>query len=288
LLAGGTEDYFDSAFAEDWDEEEPPVAFVVDGLLAHGMIHWASGKQSGLKSTVGAWAAREAMAQGRHVVWLDWEVGKPQARKRFRNVGITEQQASELMHYRYGPPIANTDDATVGRLRAQIEALDGPLVVLDSMSKALAKAGCNENDNGDVSRYTEALLQRAMKAAGATIYVIDHVGRYQAKASDNVAGGASTKDADADITYRFLVEEEPDHQTVGKLRILCQKDRDSVLSRGGLWQRSQLGAKGERWFEVGDGKGNLPVKPIEQPEEPQGRGGKCPSRSSHPVPVRER
>jgi KaiC/GvpD/RAD55 family RecA-like ATPase len=266
-LARG-ETFFDDGFANGWDEPDPEFTFVVDGLIADGMIHWASGKHGSLKSTVGAHAALEAIKAGRHVMWLDWEVGRAQARRRFKSAGITEAMAREFIRYRYLPPITDTSSATVERLRTEVAQLDRPLVVIDSMSKALAGTGCDENSNSDVSRFTDAILQRGMKGAGATVYVIDHEGRNQTKSSDYVARGASTKDADADITYRFFVEEEPDRQTVGKLRIICQKDREDAL--GGLtrqWERSKYSRRGERWFEVGDGRGGLPVVPIEQPSD---------------------
>lgn len=266
--AAGDAPFFDATFVDRWDDPDPEFSFVVDGLIADGMIHWASGKHGALKSTMGAHAALQAMRDGRHAVWLDWEVGRRQAKRRFRAAGITADMARELLRYRYLPPITDTSDATAELLRAEVEALDRPLVVIDSMSKALAGTGCDENSNADVSRFSDAILQRALKGAGATVYVIDHEGRHQARSSDYVARGASTKDADADITYRFFVEEEPDRQTVGKLRIICQKDREDAL--GGLtrqWERSKYSRRGERWFTVGDAQGGLPVAAIEQPSD---------------------
>lgn len=260
--------FFDEAFTDGWDEPDPEFTFVVDGLIADGMIHWASGKHGSLKSTMGAHAAVEAIRSGRHVMWLDWEVGRRQARRRFKAAGITGDMAREFVRYRYLPPIKDTSAATIERLRAEVAQLERPLVVIDSMSKALAGAGCDENSNSDVSRFTDAVLQRGLKSAGGTVYVIDHEGRNQTKSSDYVARGASTKDADADITYRFFVEEEPDRQTVGTLRVICQKDREDAL--GGLtreWERSKYSRRGERWFTVGDGKGGLPVEPIQQPSD---------------------
>jgi len=267
LLASGVEPFFDRKFAANWDAPEPETDWIVPGLIASDSIHWASGEHASLKTTVGAWACREAMDLGRDAVWLDYEVGTGRSRRRFKLCGITREQAQRGFHYRYLPPITGTDDSTVERLHESVARLNKPLVVIDSLSKALARADCNENDAGEVSRFTEGILQRALKGAGATVYVIDHVGRHQLKSSNYVARGSSTKDADADITYRFVVENQPNHETVGQLRLLCQKDRDDVLSGTGSWADSRLAERGERWFSVGDGKGNLPVEPIDQPEQ---------------------
>lgn len=266
LLAGGIEPFFDHSFTDGWDDPEPETDWIVPGLIASDSIHWASGEHATLKTTVGAWACRQALEAGRDAVWLDYEVGTVRSRKRFKVCGVTRAQAEHGFHYRYQPPVT-TNDASVERLRESVAGLRQPLVVIDSMSKALAHAGCNENDAGEVSKFTEAVLQRALKGAGATVYVIDHVGRHQLKSSNYVARGSSTKDADADITYRFVVEAQPNHETVGQLRLLCQKDRDDVLSGTGAWSDSRMAERGERWFSVGDGKGNLPVVPIDQPDQ---------------------
>lgn len=254
--------YFDEAFAADWGAPPKDWPALVDGLIIDGLTHWIGGTHGALKSTVGAHAALTALDAGRDVVWLDWEVGRDQARGRLWTAGIRDgEQVGRLFHYRNGP---NLREDGMAKLLAEVGAMAAPLIVIDSASKALASLGLNENDNGEVSRFTTDVLA-PLKAAGGTLYVIDHAGRSQAASSDYVARGASTKDADADLTYRFDVTEAPTRESVGKLRVVCQKDRESARGEG--WSPSRYSRFGERWYAVGDAAGGLPVKPMEQPSD---------------------
>lgn len=265
----GPDGYFDSGFSDDWGGPPKHYPALIEGFYVDNMYHVGSGKHGALKSTVGAWGSKEAIAAGRDVIWLDWEVGKDQARARLWLAGVRDGDlVRKHFNYRNGPDVSPEGMA---QMLEAIAGMNAPFVVIDSMSKALASLGFSENDNSDVSKYMTQVIV-PMKAAGATIYAIDHIGRNQSASSDYVGRGASTKDADADITYRFDVTVEPDQETIGTLRVVCQKDRESALKPCGLWQPSRAGGRGERWFAVGDGKGSMPVTPIDQPAEAHAAG----------------
>ncbi len=254
--------YFDASFGQEWGAPPKDWSTLVDGLIVDGLTHWIGGTHGALKSTVGAHAAVTAMDSERDVVWLDWEVGRDQARGKLWLAGARDgEQVRQLFHYVNG---ANLRDDGMAKLLGEAGAMNRPFVVIDSASKALASLGLNENDNGDVSAFTAKVLV-PLKAAGATLYVIDHAGRSQSASSDYVARGASTKDADADLTYRFDATEPPTRTSVGKLRVVCQKDRESARGEG--WNDSRHSRFGERWYDVGDGAGGLPITPADQPSE---------------------
>lgn len=256
--------YFDGTFGEDWGAPAKDWAALVDGLIIDGLTHWIGGTHGALKSTVGAHAAVVAMQADRDVVWLDWEVGRDQARGKLWSAGARDgEQVHRRLHYVNGPNLR--EDGMV-KLLGEVGAMHAPLIVIDSASKALASLGFNENDNGEVSRFTTTVLA-PLKAAGSTLYVIDHAGRSQSASSDYVARGASTKDADADLTYRFDATEPPTRTSTGMLRVVCQKDREAA--RGDGWSDSRYSRFGERWYTVGDGAGGLPISPAEQPSGAQ-------------------
>ena len=256
--------YFDASFGEDWGAPPKDWSALVEGLIVDGLVHWIGGTHGALKSTVGAHAAVTAMNAERDVVWLDWEVGRDQARGKLWLAGARDgDQVKRLFHYVNG---ANLRDDGMAKLTGEVQAMGRPFLVIDSASKALASLGLNENDNGDVSAFTAKVLV-PLKSTGATIYVIDHAGRSQGASSDYVARGASTKDADADLTYRFDATEPPTRTSVGKLRVVCQKDRESARGEG--WNESRYSRFGERWYSVGDAAGGLPITPAEQPSDAQ-------------------
>jgi len=260
---GGPRIVFEEDFAADWDAPEAPIAPIVPGLIYEGLVHWLSGAPGAGKSTLAANAALQAMRDGRHVVWLDFEAGRKQARRRVRAAGVTGELAATFFHYAQYPRIP-ADDAGSAELAGVVDRWPGALVVIDSASKALATAGLNENDNADTTAWTDSLVVKGLKEGGATVVVIDHVSKSSDPSNLYSARGAGSKLADCDIDYLVVKESAFKRDLVGQVRLVCHKDRDSVLSRE-LWGDSKHSTDGERWVSVGNVAGGLPVEPMEAP-----------------------
>jgi hypothetical protein len=275
---GGLELIFAEGFADGWDGANPIPSEIVDEVLYEGLVHWLAGHFGSGKTTLAAHWSYMAMLDERHVFWLDWEVSEPQARARLRDAGVPKDLARRLFHFAERPLLPTKTeavDAMLGRLSDRAggpEKLACAVVVIDSYTKALTRTGADENENAAASAWTEAVVI-GLKRRGATVVVIDHPTKDQKASNPYVGRGAGAKADDADLAY-FTVAEEPfKRDRIGKVRVVCHKDRESVIGTGGLWRPSKDSDLGEQWFQVGDAQGGLPVLPIEQPDPVKDDGG---------------
>jgi len=243
--AGGLS-YVDLA---DLDESAlPPV--LVSGLLVAGQAHWYMGHPESGKSTLALYVAREVMSDGMHVIWVDWEMGKMQAKRRAKAVGITDADLRERFHYTaYPAKLGAALGEGAAALHHDLERWPDALVVFDSCSKALSAAGLDENSNPDVTKWTTTVVS-PLREVGATTLVVDHVTK-GATRSQPYARGAGSKLADTDVEFYVEAEEKFSRTQAGTLRLTKHKDRESMLPD--FTQR----------FSIGDANGGLPIEPIE-------------------------
>ncbi len=215
-------------------ELPPPDVLIDDHLYAEG-VHLASGHPGCGKSIICLHWAFQVMADGGHVVWLDYESGARQTARRMQDMGITAATAEELFHY--APFPLHVED----HLAAVAERWPGALVVLDSMSKGLAFAGIDENDNAEVTKWT-AKVVRACKDRVMPIVIIDHITK--SGTDSDYSRGAGAKLADVDVHWRVLKVEDFNRNQVGLIQLKQKKDREGYLTFESFWS-------------VGDGDGGL-------------------------------
>lgn len=238
-------------------ELPPPDILIDDTLYAEG-VHLASGHPGAGKSIMCMHWAHQVMAEGGHVVWLDYESGPRQTARRMQDMGISPAIARELFHY--APFPVSAED----HLAAVAARWPGALVVLDSLSKALSAAGIGENENAEVTSWTTKVV-RACKTNVMPIVIIDHIAK--AGADSAYSRGAGAKLADVDTHWRILVAEDFNRAQPGKIQLKLKKDREGYLGF-------------ESWWSVGDGKGNLTITEAAAPpsdDTPTDRDGTAPS-----------
>ena len=233
------------------EESAPPVT--VPGLLVAGQAHWYMGHPESGKSTLALHAAHEVMKLGLHVVWIDWEMGARQAKRRARAVGVSDDLLSDQFHYTAFPAEFNTGAGTA-RLLHDLERWPGSLVVLDSCSKALSAAGLDENSPTDATKWTTSVVL-PLREAGATLLVIDHVSK-SATRSQPYPRGAGSKLADTDVALFIEATRKFSRARSGELAVTKQKDREGVLPDG--TQR----------YSIGDGQGGLPIERLDDESDP--------------------
>lgn len=223
---------------------EPPR--LIPDLLYANRVHWLSGHPGHGKTTVAAEAARQHMAAGGHVVWLDWEAGLRPTVARMLAVGAEPEQLEELFHLAISPPLAADDDGAA-KIAAALEQYPRALIVFDSASKALGAAGADENNPTEATAWTTKIILPA-REAGATVIVIDHVVKGATKTTP-YARGAGSKLADTDVAWYVEATIRFDRDTPGKVELTRHKDREGLMPERLI-------------FEVGDGAGGLPVKQV--------------------------
>jgi energy-coupling factor transporter ATP-binding protein EcfA2 len=239
----------------DFDAEIPEPEVLVDDLLYTEGVHLISGHPGCGKTTLAAHLAIDVILdKGRQVVWLDYESGKPQTLRRFKAMN-TPPSVTESLHYALWPVDAEK------HLGAVAQRWPGALVVLDSMSKALAQAGIDENANSEVVTWTTQIV-KACKDFGLPIVIIDHIAK--SGGSSEYSRGAGTKLADVDVHWRVLKTSEFNRTTVGSIEVKQMKDREGYFPFA-------------TWWEVGDGNGALTLQPMDGPPADQPEDSNAPA-----------
>jgi hypothetical protein len=223
--------------------ELPPPDVLVDDILYAEGVHLASGHPSSGKSLMCLYWAYQVMAEGRHVVWLDHESGIRQTARRIKDMGIPREMVTTYFHYAPFPMQAEE------HLAAVAERWPGALVILDSLSKALAALGIGENDNSEVTTWTTKVV-RACKTNDLPIVIIDHITK--AGTDSDYSRGAGAKLADVDVHWRVLKVEDFNRSQPGTIQLKQKKDREGYLAF-------------ESWWSVGDGAGKLTISEASGP-----------------------
>ena len=230
--------------------EIKPPATMVEHLIYEHRVHWLAGHPGHGKTTLAMHVAKRVMEAGRHVIWLDWEAGTHPTAARLRAVGVTAKLAREYFHLAASPVVDSSEEGFRPIERALSE-WPGALVVFDSASKALSVAGADENSSTDATRWTTNIVM-PVREHGGTAVVIDHVTKGATRTTP-YARGAGSKLADTDAFWYVERRVPFSREQVGSIELHRHKDRDGVLPETVA-------------FEVGDGRGGLPLRETEVSE----------------------
>jgi hypothetical protein len=237
------------------DGEIPPPEILIDDLLYAEGVHEISGHPACGKTTMAMWFAAHQLSIGQHVVWLDMESGARQTARRLQAMGVTGRQAREFLHYAPFPT------RIADHLESIAERWPRSLIVIDSMSKALADEGLSENANDEVTGWTVKVV-KASKTYGLPVVIIDHITK--GGQESDYSRGAGAKQADTDVHWRVEKVEEFNRTTPGLLKLRSTKDRDGYLGF-------------TLWYKVGDGNGNLTITPTTGPDQERDDDGSKPA-----------
>lgn len=140
------------------------------GLIYPGHIHSFAGEPESLKSWLVQCACAEQVADGRHVVYLDFEDQAVGVVPRLQALRVPDELIAARFHYAHPETPVEGHTRHLDRILA-----DGcTLVVIDGMTEAMALHGLDPQDNGDTATFMRLLPRRAT-AAGAAVVIIDHV-----------------------------------------------------------------------------------------------------------------
>ena len=244
------EDTMKNIISGNYKRTEPTILKRSDGnfLLYAGKLNWLSAPPEALKSFTALLASVQLLQEGKGVVYIDFEDDATTICERLYKVAVGQQldNAEELvMKWVAGPLYADGSrdhskalfnyiacgKAFDMKLRALVlKAIKkgAQLVTIDGCATAIALANLNENDNGDVNKWINAVAY-PFTNAGAAVVVIDHVVKNQITGS-NFAGrsprGAGSKLAAVSGTaLSFEVKEAGSVHTEGRIEITVAKDR---------------------------------------------------------------
>jgi len=170
-------------------------------VLARGRGHAIYAKHGTGKSLFTLWMAKEIVAAGHVVIYVDYEMSEDDLYERLTDMGCDDPEALARLRYLLLPSLAplNTPEGAAELMRlVDDERERWPrrqlVVVIDTISRAVRG---EENSNDTIQGfYRETGL--ALKKRGVTWLRLDHAGH-----EGNRARGASSKGDDVDVVWRL-------------------------------------------------------------------------------------
>lgn len=196
------------------------------GLLYAGRVHSLSGEPSSGKTWVAFLAAREVMAEGGHVLHLDWEDNLRTATGRLAALGCDPAVIAERFHY-----VTPGAAARGGSLPANVVELARRcrLAIVDSVGEAMADVAVKQNDDDAVATWGRR-VPRVLAEAGCTVLDIDHVTK-DTEGRGRWAIGSQRKMAAIDgAAYTAQVIEPFSREKAGRIKLICAKDRHGTYA----------------------------------------------------------
>ena len=208
----------------------PTVGRRSDGacLFYPGRVNTIFGESGDGKSFVGQEVARQELAAGHHVLWVDFEDDEVGTANRLLELGAEPKAFLSCFHYfspveRFGAPA----QAHVARI---VAALQPSLVVIDSAGESMGIDGTKPNDDDSVARWMRS-LPRYIANLGPCVVVIDHT----VKSRDGglwAAGSQRKRAAISGSAFLVAMVTEFGRGRVGRCKLTTAKDRCGNFVRG--------------------------------------------------------
>ena len=223
-------------------EDHPlPERFGMGKILYREGLHWVAGEPESGKSVLAyQWALDVALSGGRALI-LDEEAGERDALGKLAALEPDTDRWAKGIDYL--PPTGWNLLVNAAAFRQFVLDRGVSMVVVDSAATTLAGAGIEENDNGPVLQFINAVLIPLAKDHGLCVVVIDH--KTKTNSDSRWARGAGSKLGAVDFQISVSASVPFSRERNGVIRIVCDKDRFGVHGRGHEWRVD---------VAVGDGK----------------------------------
>lgn len=217
----------------DWDSDfVPPVPLWVDVLSGKPLLFPGEAHllycRPGKGKTWSALAMALWMAlKGMNVLYIDYEGTVELIRYRLKCMGASSEAAQHIAYVKALGPVSG--DAARS-LAAWVRAHAVKFVVVDSVARALAAGGLDENSNSDLNVFFGALEE--VRATGAALLLLDHVGHRSDGQELPSPRGASAKVDQVAVAYYFDQEVAWSSDQPGFANFIVKKDRFGVRVEG--------------------------------------------------------
>jgi hypothetical protein len=212
----------------DLDDTPPePPTLGGFGIVYRGKRHVFSGPQESAKTLAAYAIGIETLRAipNRYIAIIDFEMGKRSARTRLLELGATLQELARILYIEPEVP------ATIDRI-ALLVAMQPQIVIIDAAAGAYALQGLDDNNRGDVERFT-ALYTNAFFQNGIATITLDHVVK-NTETRGKYAIGSERKTGGVDVHLGFDTILPIKRGSTGLYKITTHKDRDGWHERGRL------------------------------------------------------
>jgi hypothetical protein len=206
--------------------KRPEYLIPREPLLLRGRVHNLFGGPEQGKTLVLQHLVLRAVRAGLRVLFIDEEAGMHETAERLDAMGATLDELARITYLPYALP-GLTRDEQAAALLAAVQHHGYDLIAVDSLSKLLAAAGIEENDNTGCTQYMASWITPAAHMHGATVVLLDHTGKVDDDGS--YARGASSKLADVDVQWHIKAPVRPSRESMGRIVVTRKKDRTSTV-----------------------------------------------------------
>jgi AAA domain len=200
---------------------EPPEE-LEPGVFLRGRVHWIYAPAGVGKSWLALWAIKRCLDRRQPVAYFDAENGHRIVSERMATLGVDPERVDDLLHY-FPFPHLSTEAHIAADYQVLLDEGKPALVVFDSLVNFLSSAGLEENSNDDLVKWATAFTRPARERDIAVV-VLDHVPH-----EGDHARGASRKRDEADVMWALRCPIPFDRDTVGRLVLRRDKDREAWL-----------------------------------------------------------
>lgn len=208
---------------------EPPDMLLPKWLVA-GELHLLYADAEAGKTWLALRMAWSVMKLGHTVVWVDEELGDKVIAERLLALGAEDDVVSDKFVYLPFPGWDVQDEADILAWQALVASYKPGLVVVDTVTDALAESNLDENSGRDVTRWVKVFLEPARRRGVAQL-VLDHI--TNAAASNGSPGrravGSRAKRAKAKVQYAMRTTAPYNREQVGSAFVEVTKNTRGAL-----------------------------------------------------------
>jgi hypothetical protein len=206
-------------------ETEPDPTHLTRGdgpaMFYSGRVNGLIGESESGKTWVALHATTQELAQGKPVIYLDFEDSAPGIVTRLRKMGCDNNQLAHLTYISPDESLSLPAKQDLGEALAQAHA---SLVIVDGFNAAMTLMGLDINSNNDATQFAQVLL-KPIAATGACVIYVDHVPKSREARGKGGIGAQAKRAMTTGCALTVTVTEPFGEGQAGRLHLTVDKDR---------------------------------------------------------------
>jgi len=206
-------------------ETEPDPTHLTRGdgpaMFYSGRVNGLIGESESGKTWVALHATSQELAQGKPVIYLDFEDSAPGIVTRLRKMGCDNNQLAHLTYISPDESLSLPAKQDLGEALAQAHA---SLVIVDGFNAAMTLMGLDINSNNDATQFAQVLL-KPIAATGACVIYVDHVPKSREARGKGGIGAQAKRAMTTGCALTVTVTEPFGEGQAGRLHLTVDKDR---------------------------------------------------------------